>query len=122
MATNRNIVDMVNAIRERIGGDSGSKGVDGIYMATVTSVEPLTIRMHNISIAKNIFINPALMVKASNTEEKIKNAFQETFEEAPDTYQFLKEFHERYVLKKGDTVVVCMTGSSFYIVGKAVKA
>ena len=35
-------------------------------------------------------------------------------------YEFLKEFHEKYVIKKGDTVVVVMTGSGFYIAGRAV--
>lgn len=121
MATNRNIVEMVKAIREGAGGSSGSGGVEGIYMANVSSVEPLTIQMHNVSISKNIYINPALMLEATDNEEKMKKVFENPFE-TQEAYLFLKEFHEKYVLKKGDTVVVCMTGSSFYIAGKAVKA
>lgn len=35
---------------------------------------------------------------------------------------FYKNAKKKYVLKKGDTVVVHITGSSFYIAGKAVKA
>lgn len=121
MATNRNIVEMVRAIRNGAGGSSGSGGVDGIYMADVASVEPLAIQMHNVSITKNIYINPALILEASDSGEKMKEVFQNPFE-TQEAYQFLKEFHEKYVLKKGDTVVVCVTGPSFYVVGKAVRA
>lgn len=119
MATNRNIVDMVEAIRKRMG-DSESGGVDGIYLATITSVEPLTIQMYGKSISKSIYINPALTLEASDTGEKIGQIFQEP-SEIPGTYRFLKEFHESYALKKGDTVIVCMAGASFYIAGKAVR-
>lgn len=119
MATNRNIVKMVEAIRGENGGGAG--GIDGIYMANVSSVEPLTIQMHNIAVTKNIFINPALTLKASDSGERMRKVFQDAFE-TPEAYQFLKEFHEKYVLKKGDTVVVCVVGSSFYIVGKAARA
>lgn len=119
MKTNRNIVEMVEAIRK--GTSGAAPGSVSTYMAEVLSVEPLTIKMHNISITKNIYLNPALMVEASNSEEKMKKVFQNPFE-TQEIYQFLKEFHEKFVLKVGDTVVVHMTGSSFYIAGKAVKA
>ena len=121
MGTNRNIVDMVEAIRKGMGKSDNAGGVDGIYMADVLSVKPLTIKMHNTSITKNLYINPALMLDASDSGEDIKEPFITPFEPR-EVYNFLKEFHEKYVLKKGDTVVVCMTGSSFYIAGKAVKA
>ena len=48
-----------------------------------------------------------------------RNPFETPFEPAA-AYEFLKEFHEKYVIKKGDTVVVVMTGSGFYIAGRAV--
>ena len=115
MSTNRNIVEMVEAIRKGTGGSNSADGVDGTYMADVLSVKPLTIKMHNTTITKNLYINPALMLNASDSGEDIKKPFITPFE-------FLKEFHEKYVLKKGDTVVVHITGSSFYIAGKAVKA
>lgn len=118
MPTNRNIVEMVEKIRG--GMNSGSGGMDGIYMAEVVSVQPLSIKLHNTIISKNLYINPALMLKASNSGADIKKPFTTSFD-PPETYEFLKQFHEKYVLKKGDTVVVCMTGSSFYILGKAVK-
>ena len=119
MATNRNIVDMVEAIRKG-RGNSESGGVDGIYLAAITSIEPLTIQMYGKSISKKIYINPALTLEASDTGEKIGEIFREP-SEIPETYRFLKEFHERYALKKRDTVIVCMVGSSFYIAGKAVR-
>lgn len=73
------------------------------------------------TITKNLYINPALMLNASDSGEDIKKPFITPFE-PQEAYEFLKEFHEKYVLKKGDTVVVHITGSSFYIAGKAVKA
>lgn len=121
MSTNRNIVNMVEAIRNSANGSGSSVGgVDGVYMAEVLSVEPLTIKMHNLSITKNLYINPALMLEASNSGTDIKKPFLIPFE-PHETYEFLKEFHEKYVIKQGDTVVVCMTGTAFYIAGKAVK-
>ena len=44
MSTNRNIVEMVEAIRKGTGGSNSADGVDGTYMADVLSVKPLTIR------------------------------------------------------------------------------
>lgn len=120
MRTNRNIIEMVEAIRKGIPGRS-TGGVDGTYMATVFSVEPITIRMHNTLIKKNIYLNPALMVEASDNGAKMKEVFQNPFG-TPEAYKFLKEFHEKFVLKEGDTVIVHMTGASFYISGKAAKA
>ncbi len=52
MSTNRNIVEMVEQIRKSIQ-PSGAGGIDGIYMADVLSVKPLTIKMHNLSITNN---------------------------------------------------------------------
>lgn len=121
MPTNRNIVDMIEAIRKGSRNSNNAGEVDGIYMADVLSVKPLTIKMHNQSITKNLYINPALMLDASDSGEEIEKPFGTPFE-PQEAYEFLKEFHEKYVLKKGDTVVVCMTGSSFYIAEKAVKA
>lgn len=121
MPTNRNIVDMVEAIRKGSSDSSRAGGVDGTYLADVKSVKPLTIKMHNTLITKNLYLNPALMLDASDDGEKIKKPFVISFE-PQEAYEFLKEFHEKYVLKKGDTVVVHITGSSFYIAGKAVKA
>lgn len=120
MGTNRNIVDMIEAIRKGMGSSANTGELDGIYMAEVMSVKPLTIKMHDLSISKNLYINPALLLAASDDEEDIKEPFAISFEPGK-TFDFLKEFHEKYVLKKGDTVIVCMTGASFYIAGKAVK-
>lgn len=120
MATNRNIVDMVEAIRggQKASGSAG--GTDGVFLAQVQSVKPLAIRMHNQTITGNLYINPALLTAASDSGEEIKKPFFTPLE-PPETYEFLKEWHENYVLKKGDTVVVCMAGASFYIAGKAVR-
>ena len=97
MSTNRNIVEMVEAIRKGTGGSNSADGVDGTYMADVLSVKPLTIKMHNTTITKNLYINPALMLNASDSGEDIKKPFITPFE-PQEAYEFLKEFHEKYVL------------------------
>lgn len=121
MATDRNIVNMVEAIRGGVKQEgAGAGGVDSVCMADVISVEPLTLSMHNTTINKNIYINPALMLEATDEETELPKVFQTSF--APtEIYEFLKEFHEKFVIKKGDSVVVCIAGASFYIAGKAVQ-
>ncbi len=116
--TDRNIVEMVEEIRKKAGGTNTS-GVDATFMAKVDSVSPLTLRLHNVPVAQNIYINPALILEASDDGEKIKQIFQNPFE-TPEAYEFLKAFHEKFVIQKGDTVIVHIAGSSFYVAGKAV--
>lgn len=121
MATDRNIVNMVEAIRSGVKPEgAGIGGVDSVCIADVISVEPLTLAMHNTTVNKNIYMNPALMLKATDTETDLPKVFQTPFAPA-EIYEFLKEFHEKFVIKKGDSVVVCVAGASFYIAGKAVQ-
>lgn len=118
--TDNNIVKMINLITGKASRSSGGvggtaqAGVDGVYLATVASVKPLSIRLQGVTVSTGLFINPALTLAADN-------AFQTSFEPAA-AYRFLKEFHEKYVLKAGDTVVVLQSGSGFYIAGRAVTA
>ena len=126
--TDHNIVRMVHAIEERISGgsatDTNSSGrvqasVDGTFLADVISVKPLSIQLQGQTVSAGIYINPALTVAASDSGDEILKPFETPFEPAA-AYEFLKEFHEKYVIKKGDTGVVVMTGSGFYIAGRAV--
>ena len=126
--TDHNIVRMVHAIEERISGggaaDINSGGgvqasVDGTFLADVISVKPLSIQLQGQTVSAGIYINPALTVAASDGGDEILKPFETPFEPSA-AYEFLKEFHEKYVIKKGDTVVVVMTGSGFYIAGRAV--
>ena len=126
--TDHNIVRMVHAIEECISGggaaDINSGGgvqasVDGTFLADVISVKPLSIQLQGQTVSAGIYINPALTVAASDGGDEILKPFETPFEPAA-AYEFLKEFHEKYVIKKGDTVVVVMTGSGFYIAGRAV--
>ena len=125
--TDHNIVRMVHAIERISGGgaaDINSGGgvqasVDGTFLADVISVKPLSIQLQGQTVSAGIYINPALTVAASDGGDEILKPFETPFEPAA-AYEFLKEFHEKYVIKKGDTVVVVMTGSGFYIAGRAV--
>ena len=60
----------------------------------------------------------SIMIVDMKAERKNLNFAEEN--KMSKAYEFLKEFHEKYVIKKGDTVVVVMTGSGFYIAGRAV--
>lgn len=118
--TERNIIRMVEEIQKKVSSLESVNGVDSTLIAEVESVEPLTIKMYNLSITGNIYVNPALMLEASDTGEKMKKVFHNSFQ-TREAYEFLKKFHESFVLRKGDAVIVHITGSSFYIAGKAVK-
>lgn len=119
--TDRNIVRMVNELEKRFGrktnfGSSIQASADGIFLAEVVSVQPVSIRLQGQTVS-NVYLNPALAFQADD----IQTPFETPFEPAP-VYEFLKEFHSRFVLKPGDTVIAVMSGTGFYIAGKAVAA
>lgn len=51
-------------------------------------------------------------INVSYVENPIKNV---------GWFDFLREFHQKFVIKKGDTVIVIQVGVSFYILSKAVE-
>lgn len=123
--TDYNIVRMVHELEKRTSGGSTAQSVqasvEGTFLADVVSASPLSIRMQGQVISNGIYVNPALTLKASDSGADIQKPFETPFEPAA-VYEFLKEFHQKYVIQKGDTVVVMITGSGFYIAGKAVAA
>lgn len=104
--------DMVEALR------SASKSSSGLMFAEVKSVAPLTILAHDQVISKGLYINPALLTWAENGASRIP---PELAGLSPHPYQFLTEFHMKYVLKVGDIVVALQVGAGFYILEKVVK-
>lgn len=112
MATNKNIVNMIKAIRKGVGNSSSS--FDGIYLAEVVSVSPLQIKTNDVLIDENIYIDSSLVFEEAAIDEKFSG-----YEGV--VYEFLREFHKKYVIKKGDTVIVFVAGDSFFIAGKAEK-
>lgn len=123
--TDHNIVRMVHELEKRASGGSPAQSVqasvEGTFLADVVSANPLSFRMQGQVISSGIYVNPALTLKASDSGSDIQKPFETPFEPAA-AYEFLKEFHQKYVIQKGDTVVVMITGSGFYIAGKAVAA
>ncbi len=120
-----NIVRMVHELERRASGGNTPQNiqasVEGVFLADVVSAKPLSIKLQGQVVSGGIYINPALALKASNGGTDIQTPFETPFEPTA-AYEFLKEFHEKYVIQKGDTVIVVMTGSGFYISGKAVPA
>ncbi len=113
----RAIADMIEAIRK----PKEKSQLDNDFMlAQIESASPLSIRVSNSVITKNLYINPAYMTEASGGIQRLN----ELFNNAPyptALFEFLKEFHKKYIISQGDTVVVVQFGSSFYIVEKVVK-
>lgn len=112
-------VDMVEALRGLGGsGGSGSGGNDGgLMFAKVNTAKPLTLLAYDQVISKGLYLNPALLVDADDQVDRIKQEFQ-GLSSAP--FPFLQEFHQKFVLKKDDEVVVLKVGAAFYILAKAV--
>lgn len=123
--TDHNIVRMVRELEKRMIGGNPAKSVqasvEGTFLADVVSASPLSIRMQGQVISSGIYVNPALTLKASDSGTDIQKPFETPFEPTA-AYEFLKEFHQKYVIQKGNTVVVMITGNGFYIVGKAAAA
>lgn len=107
-------VDMVEALR----GLAGSGGNDSRLMfAKVNTAKPLTLLAHDQVISRGLYINPALLVDADDQTDRVKQEFQGLVS-AP--FPFLQEFHQKFVLKKDDEVIVLKVGAAFYIMAKAV--
>ena len=111
MSTNRSIIEMIEAIRKGIEHKVGT-GIDSIYMADVISLKPLSIKMNNVTITKNLYINPALLLNASDTGEDIEQPFL-TSVEPKEIYEFLKEFH------KSRTQVLSVLSPNIIIIASA---
>ncbi len=76
----------------------------------------------------------ALKIKSGldGTERQPKNGASSTVDKYMDViftenpivnvlwFDFLKEFHQKYVLKKGDEIIVMQSGIAFYILSKVV--
>lgn len=110
--SDRWVVEMVEALRGTEGG-SESRWI----FAKIKTANPLTIFTHDQIISKNLYINPALTVKASDSTDLIAQEFAGL---TSRPFPFLKEFHQKFIIKKGDMVLVLQVGTSFYIAEKVV--
>ncbi len=103
-------VELVEALR---GTESGSES--RWIFAKIKTANPLTILTHDQIISKNLYINPALTVKASDSADLMTQEFEGLISRP---FPFLKEFHQKFIIKQGDMVLVLQAGASFYIAGK----
>lgn len=113
----REIVNMIEAIRKP---KNASQSSGGLMLAEISSISPLSLKINNSTISKNIYINPAYMVEASGGADKFDDIFDNALSPSAAT-AFLNEFHKKYLLAKGDTVIVIQSGASFYIAEKVVQ-
>lgn len=113
----RNIVEMVEALR---GGKNKTESSCNVLFAEVSGVMPLLLTISGQAISKNIYISPSLILEASDGQKNIEELFINAPEPA-ELFYFLKEFHEKYIIASGDTVIVIQSGASFYVASKVVK-
>lgn len=112
-------VELVTALRGKQHEEKDMVGT--IAFAVVNTAKPLTLKIRGQIISQNIYLNPALLVAADGSTDKIS----ENFMNAPEPsalFDFLKDFHKQYVLKQNDMVLVLQTGTEFYIIAKVVKS
>lgn len=92
---------------------AAKNGAD-MEIATVSGTDPLKIRVGEVEVGINLYLNPAVSLKVSDltgvvTEEgALKLALQ--------------KLYEAFSIKAGDTVLVQKVGNSFFVLGKVVKA
>ena len=111
-------VDIVEAMKRN--STPNQNGITSMLMiGKVITANPLVIEINGQSISKHLYANSDLLLFADDNIDKI----EEAFENNPSTgkwFDFLKEFHQKYVLKKGDEIVVMQSGIAFYILSKVV--
>lgn len=110
MASDHWATELAYEILNRSGG-SGSQSA--IMMATVASTAPFSIKLHDQTVTKNLFVNPAYRIVES--DNKLADA------PAGNWSKFLKEFHKALTISTGDQLVVLLDGTSFYILEKVVQ-
>lgn len=103
-------------LAEALRGKSGSGG--GLMFATVKTAKPLTLLAHDQTIKKGLYVNPALTLLADDETDRIAAEFEGL---TSNPFPFLKEFHQKFVIRKDDLVSVLQVGDLFYVLEK-VKA
>lgn len=114
-----------------------------LSLATVMSVVPIEIKLHDRIIRRHIYVNPLLLETIDMYElfssitdfTELDPPLVDTAPDADyttvDAFQsimrgriitFLTEFHDIFRLKVGDTVAVQQVGETFVILSKVVKA
>ncbi len=122
-----------------INSNSNSSSNSSNFMiAKVLSTSPLVIEVGGQSISKYIYINKSLTILADDDIDKVEEAFEDDIKVIGSTscincsgnisatytsfssswFDFLREFHQKLVLKKDDLVVVMQISTSFYILEK----
>lgn len=107
----KNIAKLVQIMRSGKDGQNEA----GVMLAEITSVSPVAIRVSDVTVSSHIYVN------AAYTFGESLNAIETAFKDPPEPaalFLFLKEFHKKYILKPGDTVIVFQSGICFYIAEK----
>ena len=76
--TDRNIVRMVNELEKRFGrktnfGSSIQASADGIFLAEVVSISPVSIRLQGQTVS-NVYLNPALTFQADDIQKPFETS------------------------------------------------
>lgn len=90
-------------------------------LAYISSAKPLTLLVNGKLVTRNLYVNPAMMLEADDVVDRMNLIFQST-PAPPALFEFLKSFHQKCMLHKGDMVIALQLGTSFYICQKVVAA
>lgn len=110
MALDHWATELAHEILNRSGG-GGSQ--NAVMLATVASTTPFTIKLHDQTVTKNLYVNPSYRIGESDT--RLADA------PAGNWSKFLKEFHKAFTISTGDQLVVLLDGTSFYVLEKVVQ-
>lgn len=111
-------VNLAEALRQNGNGDAAAWEP---RLGRIGSANPLSLLIGGKTITRSLYVNPAFILDASDGIDKIEQNFQGAPE--PDAlFEFLKIFHQQFVLRRNDEVIVLQSGASFYILQKVVAA
>lgn len=106
-------VDFASALKN-LGRSGGPE--TRVILATVSSIDPVSIRAFDQTIKQRVFVNPAYTLKASDPTGDL---FQyDGIGTPPGWFLYLKQYHQQAMLRPGDEVVVLQVDADFYVLEK----
>ena len=85
---------------------------------SIVVLEPLTIKVNDVLIKRNIFIDPTLLVNVQQIENDLNQAYGIV---PDDTIMCLKKMLMKHALRVGDRVIMLHVDTMFYVLQRLVS-
>lgn len=85
---------------------------------SIVALEPLTIKVNDVLIKRNIFIDPTMLVDAQQIENDLNQAYGIV---PDDMIRCLKKMLMKQALKVGDRVIMLQVDTMFYVLQRLVS-